>query len=51
MNPPVHHTSVTSVRHYIINHSIFICPFESGKCGKKRKKLHKITFPRAKQAF
>ena len=28
--------------HEIINYSISICPFESGKCGKEEQKLQKI---------
>ena len=30
--------------HDIINDSTSICPFESGKCGKKRKKLQKFKY-------
>ena len=30
--------------HDIINCSTFICPFESGKCGKEGKKLQKFEY-------
>ena len=30
--------------HNIINYSISICPFESGKCGKEEQKLQKIEY-------
>ena len=28
----------------MINYSTFICPFESGKCGKEKKKLLKFEY-------
>ena len=37
--------------HDIINHSIFICPFESGKCGKETKKLQKFECLKNKNSF
>ena len=30
--------------HDIINYSIFICPFESGMCGKEGRKLQNVEF-------
>ena len=30
--------------HDIINYSTFICPFESGKCGKEEEKLQKFEY-------
>ena len=37
--------------HNIINYFTFICPFESGKCGKEGKKLQKIEYPENKKSF
>ena len=35
----------------IINYSTFICPFESGTCGKERKKLQKVEHLQNKKNF
>ena len=35
----------------IINYSTFICPFESGKCGKEGKKLQNVNISRKKRTF
>ena len=35
----------------IINYSTSICPFESGKCGKERKKLQKIEYLENEKSF
>ena len=37
--------------HNIINYFTFICPFESGKCGKEGKKLQKIEYPENEKSF
>ena len=37
--------------HDIINYSISICPFVSGKCGKEVKKLQKIEYLENKKSF
>ena len=37
--------------HDIINYSTFICPFESGKCGKEGKKLQKFEYLENKKSF
>ena len=37
--------------HDIINYSIFICPFESGKCGKEWKKLPKFEHLENENSF
>ena len=36
---------------YNINYSTFICPFESGKCGKEGKKLQKFEYLENKKSF
>ena len=35
----------------IINYSISICPFGSGKCGKKGKKLQKFEYIKNEKSF
>ena len=35
----------------IINYSTSICPFESGKGGKKGKKLQKFEYPKNENSF
>ena len=35
----------------IINYSISICPFESGKCGKEAKKLQKFVYLENQKSF
>ena len=35
----------------IINYSIFICPFESGKCGKDGKKIQKFVYLENENSF
>ena len=35
----------------IINYSTFICPFESGKCGKEGKKLQKFEYLENEKSF
>ena len=35
----------------IINYSISICPFESGKCGKEGKKLQKFEYLQNEKNF
>ena len=35
----------------IINYSTSICPFESGKCGKKGKKLQKFEYLENEKSF
>ena len=37
--------------HDIINYSISICPFESGKCGKEEQKLQKFEYLENKKSF
>ena len=37
--------------HEIINYFTSICPFESGKCGKKEKKLQKFEYLENKKSF
>ena len=37
--------------HEIMNYSIFVCPFESGKCGKKGKRLQKFECLENKKSF
>ena len=37
--------------HDIINYSTSICPFESGKCKKERKKSQKLEYLRNKKSF
>ena len=37
--------------HDIINYSTAISPFESGKCGKERKKYKNLNILRTKEAF
>ena len=37
--------------HDIINYSTFICPFESGKCGKEGKKLQKFGHLEIEKSF
>ena len=37
--------------HDIINYSTFICPFESGKCGKKEEKIQKFEYLENKNSF
>ena len=37
--------------HDIINYSTYICPFESGKCGKKGKKSQKIEYLKNEKSF
>ena len=37
--------------HDIIYYSIFICIFESGKCGRKGKKYKNLNILRSKTAF
>ena len=37
--------------HDIINYSTFICPFESGKCGKDGKKLQKFEYLEKKKSI
>ena len=34
-----------------INYPIFICPFESGKCGKEAEKFKKIESREGKELF
>ena len=35
----------------IINYSTFVCPFESGKCGKEGKKLQKFEYLENEKSF
>ena len=37
--------------HDIISFSTFTCPFESGKCGKKRKELQKLKYLENEKSF
>ena len=37
--------------HGIINYSISICPFESGKCGKEEEKLQKFEYLENEKSF
>ena len=37
--------------HDIVNYSTFICPFESGNCGKEGKKLQKIEYIENEKSF
>ena len=37
--------------HDIINYSAFICPFESGNCGRKGKKLQKLEYTENEKSF
>ena len=37
--------------HDIINYSTSTCPFESGKCGKERKKLQKFEYLENEKSF
>ena len=37
--------------HDIMNYSISICPFESGKCGKEGKKLQKFEYLENEKSF
>ena len=37
--------------HDIINYSAFICPFESGKCGKEGIKLQKLEYLKNEKSF
>ena len=37
--------------HDIINYSTFICPFESGKCGKEDKKLQTFEYLENENSF
>ena len=37
--------------HDIINYSTFICPFNSGKCGKKTKKFQTFEYLENKKSF
>ena len=37
-------TNLCKPIHGIINYSTFICPFESGKCGKEEEKLQKFEY-------
>ena len=37
--------------HDIINYSTSICPFESGKCGKERKKSQKFEYFENEKSF
>ena len=36
---------------YDMNYAVFICPCESGKCGKGEKKLPKIEYLENKKSF
>ena len=35
----------------ITNYSTFICPFESGQCGKEGKKLQKFEYLKNEKSF
>ena len=35
----------------IINYSTYICPFESGNCGREGKKLQKFEYLKNKKSF
>ena len=35
----------------IINYSTFICPFESGECGKEEEKIQKSEYLEIKKSF
>ena len=37
--------------HNIINYFTFICPFESGKCGKEGKELQKFKYLKNQKSF
>ena len=37
--------------HGIINYSISVCPFESGKCGKEEQKLQKFEYLENEKSF
>ena len=51
VNPKI--TSANSCKpiHDTTNYSTFICPFESGKCGKKGKKLQRFEYLENKKNF
>ena len=34
-----------------MNHSTFVCPFESGNCGKEGKKLRKFEYLENEKSF
>ena len=36
--------------HDVMNYSIFVCPFETEKCGKEGKKLQKFEYPKNKNS-
>ena len=42
---------MVSAIHDIINYSLSICPFKSGKCGKEGKKLQKFEYYENKKSF
>ena len=50
--PKVVSANLCKSMHDIINFSFFICPFESGKCGKEGKELQKFeSFWEGKELF
>ena len=49
--PKIRSANLCKPIHYIVNYSTFICPFESGKCGKARKNYKILNISRTKKAF
>ena len=51
MIPKIASANLCKQIHDIINYSTSACPFESGKCGKERKKLQKFEYRESKNSF
>ena len=51
MIPKITSANLCKPVHDIINYSTFICPFESGKCGKEGKKIQKCEYLKNKKSF
>ena len=51
MIPKITSANLCKPVHDIINYSTFICPFESGKCGKEGKKIQKCEYLENKKSF
>ena len=49
--PKITYATLCKWVHEIINYSISICPFESGKCGKEGKKLQKFEYLENEKSF
>ena len=47
--PKITSANLCMSNHDIINYSTYICPFESGKCGKEEEKLTKIWISRERK--